>query len=517
MARNEEIQRKLREGIEAARRGERDIARRLLEQVTIQDDRNEVAWLWLASLVNTMPERRACLERVLEINPNNTRAREALQKLNASVTPAASGRDTSDEALRARRIAQQNSLRDARRAAPSAGPAPAGGGINTSLVILVGTVIAGLLLVLVVLSALNQGEAPTEPIAAAATETPDPAAALVPQETATETPTQGPTNTFVPMDQITRAATLPPTFTPTFTREPTITPTPTPEPVALERFDLVYVSLNTGAAEPDLYLSNGAGTYDSLLLDAARDVAFSPDGTQITFIRDVDGFPQVFAADFGNLENPRQLTTLTAPDTAHPSFSPDARLIVFSSSHQSPGEELWIVNADGSNLRKLTDNTFIDRAPQWSPVANEIVYTSDSATPLLTQIFILTLPEGSTGEITTTQLTFSGNNFAPAWSQDGAQIVYVSDRFGDADVYVMDRDGLGSFLVTTDDGSAENRSPSLSADGRWVAYISNRDGETFQTYVISVDGTALTRITNSVRSDQSVVFRPVNDLANLRN
>ncbi len=64
--------------------------------------------------------------------------------------------------------------------------------------------------------------------------------------------------------------------------------------------------------------------------------------------------------------------------------------------------------------------------------------------------------------------------------------------------------------------ASKNRSPSISPDGRWVAYVSNRDGETFQTYVISVDGTVLARVSNSPRSDQSVVFRPVADLLNLR-
>lgn len=532
MARNEEIQQKLRDGIDAARRGERDTARRLLEQVTTLDSRNEVAWLWLASLVNTVTERRACLERVLEINPNNGRAREALQKLTSSAPSSTSGgvaptrsesQSISDAELRARRAVEQRRRQTQQQPTPRRTSGGAGlgdssrsiGGISTSLLIGIGSILAVALLVLAVLSAANQANT-VEAEAVAATETANAVVALSVTETPTETFTPAPTNTGVPLDQITPAFTLPPTFTPTFTPSPTITPTPTPEPIRLERFDLVYSSLNSGADQPDVYLSNGEGTFESLLADAVRDMAFSPDGLQLTFIRDVEGIPQVFVVDFGDLQNARQLTTLTAPDTAHPSFSPDGRLIVFSSSHESPSEELWIIGADGSGLRKLTDNTVIDRAPAWSPTANEIVFISDSATPLQTQIFLLVLPESGDGDITQTQLTFSGNNYAPSWSHDGAQIAYVSDRFSEPDIYLMDREGLGSFLITTDDGNVENRSPSISPDGRWVAYVSNRDGATFQTYVISVDGTVLTRVSNSPRSDQSVVFRPVSDLLNLR-
>lgn len=531
MARNEEIQQKLRDGIDAARRGERDTARRLLEQVTTLDSRNEVAWLWLASLVNTVTERRACLERVLEINPNNGRAREALQKLTSSASSPKPGgvaptrsesQAISDAELRARRAVDQRRRQaqpqtTPRRTAAATGlsESAVGGGINTSLLIVIGSILAVLLLALAILSVVNQANT-VDTAAIAATETASAAVALAITETPTETVTPAPTNTGVPLDQITPAFTLPPTFTPTFTPSPTITPTPTPEPIRLERFDLVYSSLNTGVEEPDIYLSNGEGTFESLLGDGVRDMAFSTDGLQLTFIRNVEGFPQVFVADFADMANARQLTTLIASDTAHPSFSPDGRLIVFSSSHESPSEELWIVGADGSGLRKLTDNTVIDRAPAWSPSANEIAFISDSASPLQTQIFLLVLPESGDGDITQTQLTFSGNNYAPSWSHDGAQIVYVSDRFGEPDIYLMDREGLGSFLITTDDGNVENRSPSISPDGRWVAYVSNRDGATFQTYVISVDGTALIRVSNSLRSDQSVVFRPVSDLLNLR-
>jgi Tfp pilus assembly protein PilF len=78
---NEELQNLLRTGIQAAQSGNKAIARRILEQVTEQDPRNELAWIWLASIADSAAERRTYLQKVLEINPQNERARQALEKL----------------------------------------------------------------------------------------------------------------------------------------------------------------------------------------------------------------------------------------------------------------------------------------------------------------------------------------------------------------------------------------------------------------------------------------------------
>ena len=71
----------LQEGIAALKAGHKTVARNLLTQVVQQDDRNEMAWLWLSGAVDTDEDRRACLENVLAINPNNGIARRGLEQL----------------------------------------------------------------------------------------------------------------------------------------------------------------------------------------------------------------------------------------------------------------------------------------------------------------------------------------------------------------------------------------------------------------------------------------------------
>ncbi|MCU0494504.1 MAG: hypothetical protein MUD01_23200 [Chloroflexaceae bacterium] len=71
----------LQRGIDAARVGRRENARELLMQVVQQDERNELAWLWLSGVVDTPEDQRVCLENVLEINPGNQHARRGLAML----------------------------------------------------------------------------------------------------------------------------------------------------------------------------------------------------------------------------------------------------------------------------------------------------------------------------------------------------------------------------------------------------------------------------------------------------
>jgi hypothetical protein len=67
----------LREGIAAAKAGDRPRARQQLGEVTTLDGRSEAAWLWLAGLAESPGEALVHLERVLALNPGHARARDA--------------------------------------------------------------------------------------------------------------------------------------------------------------------------------------------------------------------------------------------------------------------------------------------------------------------------------------------------------------------------------------------------------------------------------------------------------
>ena len=71
----------LAKGILAAKAGQRDLARQHLQNVLRADLSHETAWLWMSGLVDTVQQKRDCLQRVLALNPNNDVARRGLEQL----------------------------------------------------------------------------------------------------------------------------------------------------------------------------------------------------------------------------------------------------------------------------------------------------------------------------------------------------------------------------------------------------------------------------------------------------
>ena len=71
----------LQQAIAAIKAGDKAAGRRLLVKVILNDPRNEAAWLWMSAVVDSAGQRRACLERVLAINPDSSAARQGLARL----------------------------------------------------------------------------------------------------------------------------------------------------------------------------------------------------------------------------------------------------------------------------------------------------------------------------------------------------------------------------------------------------------------------------------------------------
>lgn len=487
-------QQTLQQGIEAARRGDRNTGRRLLREVIETDPNNELAWIWLASCMTTADERRECLRRVLEINPNNTRAKQALAALEGQGQPSP---QTAQPATRQSR-----------------------GGLdvlNLAIVLLAVIAIIGGLFLFSDLGPLNQ-EPPTL-TRAPATRIPPPSL----------TPTPFPTRAPVLFEGTSNAPTLPPTFTPTPSPRPSATSTPTVTPFPVESFDALYTSLREDAAEPDLFRIMGDGSGEQRVPGGFRDVAYDLAGNRIAFVRDVEYppddpeaedavteiYPELFVADLDDLNNPRRITEIRTAIVASPSWSPDGSGLAFVNDFNG-SEDIWFVTPDGpdefnNNLRRLTENdNIIDRDPAWEPVEGSlrILFASDRDSIGTTEIYSFELYEPGTEPVFERITNSNNSSYAPAWAHNGSQVAFVSDRSGDADIYVMNPDGSGQRLLTNDDGGAEDRSPGYTPDGRYVAFVSNRVDARFQSYLVSVDGAVLVRVTNNEHNDTGIVYQP---------
>ena len=112
-------------------------------------------------------------------------------------------------------------------------------------------------------------------------------------------------------------------------------------------------------------------------------------------------------------------------------------------------------------------------------------------------------PDGS-GLVSLTAGSWAADS-QPVFSPDGSRIAFVSDRTGDAEIFVMNADGTGVTQVTSN--PALDADPAFSADGSRIAFTSDRDSSR-DLYVIGIDGSGETRLTSGPATARSTWRRP---------
>lgn len=201
------------------------------------------------------------------------------------------------------------------------------------------------------------------------------------------------------------------------------------------------------------------------------------------FCSDRDGDHEIYTmdADGSNL----QKVTDNTSDEYHVALSPDGSRLVFVSDRDGDNE-IYVMNVDGSGLIRLTNDPADDLGPDWSPCGTKIVFMSDRDGDR--EIFVMNR-DGSGVE----QLTHNtGVDGFPSWSPDGTRIVFNSDLGSTVDIWAMDADGGGLQILTA--GIGPNYMPDWSPDGSKIAFESTRHGP-LELYTMDPDGSDVQRLT----------------------
>jgi Tol biopolymer transport system component len=175
-----------------------------------------------------------------------------------------------------------------------------------------------------------------------------------------------------------------------------------------------------------------------------------------------------------------------------------------------PGDanvEIYAMDADGSNVRNLSNSPAGDHDPRYSPDGSRIAFQTNRDGNW--EIYVMNA-DGSDQ----TRLTFGpASDELPAWTADG-RIVFVSDRDANAELYVMKADGSDVSRITNDP-AAFDYFPAPASHGDRVAFISDRDrDDTFDIFTTTTRGGPVKRVTDSPLADVWPVWSPNgNDIA----
>lgn len=191
--------------------------------------------------------------------------------------------------------------------------------------------------------------------------------------------------------------------------------------------------------EADLDGGNLKRLTDSKGYDAEG--AYSPDGKQIVFCSNRSG-PEnlelyVMNADGSNV---RKLTNAPGCYNGGPFFSPDGQKVIFRSDRKKKDHlQLYVINVDGSGEKALTsDDNWVYWAPFWHKDGKHIVYTAaDHSDPKSRPNYDVYWMNVETGK--TTRLTFApGADVLPVFSPDCRRLMWTSSRNGSSQLYVAD-------------------------------------------------------------------------------
>ena len=261
-------------------------------------------------------------------------------------------------------------------------------------------------------------------------------------------------------------------------------------------FDLIYSRpLSTGGSEIfTLSLADASRTPVKLNAgNVSRDPSASPDGARFVFaVSQIDlttgaSINDLFAVDVNGM-NMKRLTTSAGIDE-DPAWSPDGRKIAYAGTNPvTQSQDIYVMNADGTGAVSLTEGMGVrieERQPAWSADGQWIAFSaSTGVTNVSYRIWVMRADGSEKRQVVTSDVGF---DMAPTWSPDGGRIAF--QRYGSAqqtgaDIMIVDAAGGAPARLAL---PGDQYFPTWSPDGAHIAYMQH-DTLGYNIWTVRPDG-----------------------------
>jgi TolB protein len=238
--------------------------------------------------------------------------------------------------------------------------------------------------------------------------------------------------------------------------------------------------------------ADGSGQRRLTTNDDARHFypSFAPDGQSVLFSSNLNGNFEIYELILAT----NQLTRLGGAVGIAPEISPDNRSLVLTRSYGGGIDAIWAMDRYGLSQHELHSPGW---DPSWSPDGQRILFATQVGAKA--QLAIVNA-DGSGFQILTDLPALRGRS---DWSADGLHIITYSGPAWNRELFIMNADGSGLHQIGPAGGDSQG--PSFSPDGQWVtftAYFNHyRDANGCEIYIMRIDGSNLTRLTDNSYCD----------------
>ena len=255
-------------------------------------------------------------------------------------------------------------------------------------------------------------------------------------------------------------------------------------------------------------------------------IDFSPDGTRIAFDNFLVGEYGIETAD----PDGSNIVRLTdGVNDSWASWSPDGTKILFSSTRYDssieqcmPGfphefrcpTDIYVMDADGSDVIRLTDDPAGEFMPKWSPDGGRIAFVREGDLVAGTYESVHTMRLDGT-DVRQVSSSDGGSDFWPSWSPDGTQIVFAAIRREDWGIWTVEANGSNERLILGGTGAGYVDNPVWSPDGNLIAFVGNLTVDDYSPedalYVMRPDGTDVRPIADapSIGVAGDIAWQPI--------